>query len=392
MRNFKIGNRSVGAGHPCYIIAEISCNHEGNLEEARGIIEAAAKAGCDAVKIQTYTADTITRDFKTKPKGTIWENLDLHGLYKKASTPWEWHGELQKTADAHGLHLFSSPFDETAVDFLEEMNAPVYKIASFEIVDTKLLEKVAKTRKPVIISSGMSTYMELREAFDTLRAQGASDIAILKCNSGYPGEFAEANLRTIPVMEELFGCVVGLSDHIIFADSQIENCRKPFAHITPLEAVKLGAKIVEVHLTLDREKARGLMENNEGGFDWPFSRTPAELKQMVDAIRAFERGEGISYTEEESALAVAARGEVRFDPTPKEEGSRSIRPSLWVVEDIKKGEVLRFSGGERGNFDSIRPGGGLHIRYADVIEGKPATRDLKAGEPLEWGMVGITRQ
>ena len=176
----------------------MSCNHEGDIEEAKKIIEVAAQTGCDAAKIQTYTADTISRNFKTKPKGTIWEDMDLHKLYDQAHTPWDWHSELQKVADANGIHLFSSPFDETAVDFLEEMNAPVYKVASFEIVDNKLLEKIAATGKPVIMSSGMSNFQELKEAHDVLRENGVKDLALLKCNSGYPGEFSEANLATIP--------------------------------------------------------------------------------------------------------------------------------------------------------------------------------------------------
>lgn len=390
MKNFKIENREIGAGQPCYIIAEVSCNHEGDLTEARRIVEAAAVAGCDAAKIQTYTADTISRNFKTKPKGTIWEKLDLYNLYAKAHTPWSWHKELQKVADDNGIHLFSSPFDETAVDFLEEMDAPVYKVASFEIVDIKLLEKIAATGKPVIMSSGMSTFQELDEAVNTLRRCGVTDLALLKCNSGYPGNFSEANLATIPVMAELFDCVVGLSDHIIFVDSQIDQCRLPLAHVTPLEAVKLGAKLLEVHLTIDRDKARALMENNTGGFDWPFSRTPDEMKKTVDLIRAFEAGEDISYeTALEKEMAQKAVGEVSFDPTEREIASRGIRPSLWVVEDVKAGQVFKFAGSKSGNFDSIRPGGGLHIRYADFIDGRKAVRDIAEGEPLSWDMIEI---
>lgn len=388
MKDFKIAKRKIGQGHPCYIIAEVSCNHEGNLDEARRIVEAAAVAGCDAAKIQTYTADTISRNFKTRPKGTMWENLDLYKLYEKAHTPWDWHKELQKVADDNGIHLFSSPFDETAVDFLEEMKTPVYKIASFEIVDIKLLEKVAKTGKPVIMSSGMSTYQELDEAVRTLRTNGVKDLALLKCNSGYPGNFAEANLATIPVMKEMFGCVVGLSDHIIFADSQLDQCRQPLAHVTPLEAVKLGAKLIEVHLTLDRDAARKLMEKDAGGFDWPFSRTPEEMKRLVDMVRAYEAGEDVSYTTDlEKEMAAQAMGKVSFDPTPRETGSRGIRPSLWVVEDIAAGQPFKFAGGKKGNFDSIRPDGGLHIRFTDAIDGRIAARDLTAGTPLSWDMV-----
>lgn len=392
MHSFEINGRKVGDGHPCYIIAEVSCNHEGDIEEAKRIIDAAAEAGCDAVKIQTYRPDTMTRDFDTKPTGTMWEDLDLFKLYEKAYTPWEWHTELQQAADKHGLHLFSSPFDETAVDHLEKMNAPVYKIASFEIVDTKLLEKVAETGKPVIISSGMSNFEELREAVDVLRSKGVKDLALLKCNSGYPGEFDDANLKTIPLMKEIFNCVIGLSDHIIFADSQLENCRQPVAHVTPLEAVKLGAAIVEVHLTVDREKARALQQKNAGGFDWPFSRTPEEMKKIVQTIRDFEAGKDVEYqTDLEKQMAQKAHGKVCFTPTSKEEGSRMIRPSLWVTSDIKAGEEFKFCAGDdaSGNFDSIRPTGGLHVRFTDHVEGKKAARDIKKGQPLAWDVVLI---
>lgn len=386
MNNFKIQNRLIGKDQPCYIIAEISCNHEGNIEEAKAIIRAASECGADAVKLQTYTADTMTRDFNTKPKGTIWEKTDLYSLYQKAYTPWEWYDELQKCADSFGLHLFSSPFDETAVDFLETQNVPAYKVASFEIVDTKLLQKVAATGKPVIISNGMTDYLELKEAVDTLRAAGVKDLAVLHCNSGYPAAFDEANLNTIPAIEKLFGCVTGLSDHTLFANPV--TYADPLAHITAFEAVKKGAKIIEVHLMLDRTKARSLMEKNEGGFDWPFSREPLELKKTIDLIRAYEAGETIPYdTELEKSVAASTHGSVCFEPTPREIASRAARPSLWVVADIKAGEPLKFCGGKPGNFDSIRPGGGLHIRYADMLDGTKAARNLKAGEPLEWDMV-----
>ncbi|MCD8525630.1 MAG: N-acetylneuraminate synthase family protein [Alphaproteobacteria bacterium] len=240
MKNFSIQNRKIGPGQPCYIIAEISCNHEGDIEEARAIIKAAADCGADAVKLQTYKPDTITRNFQTKPKGTIWENTDLFSLYQKAYTPWEWYGELKKCADVHGLHIFSSPFDETAVDFLETQNVPAYKVASFEIVDTKLLQKVAATGKPVIISNGMTDYLELKEAVDTLRNAGVKDLAVLHCNSGYPAAFEEANLNTIPAIEKLFDCVTGLSDHTLFAEPT--TYKDALAHITAFEAVKKGAK------------------------------------------------------------------------------------------------------------------------------------------------------
>lgn len=386
MSHIQIAEKTVGKGNPAYIIAEVSCNHEGNLEEAKAIIDAASASGADAVKIQTYTADTISRNFKTKPKGTIWEKMDLHALYSKAQTPWEWTFDLKKYTQDKGMHFFSSPFDETAVDFLvEEVGVPVLKVASFEVVDTKLLEKMAKTGLPVIMSNGMTDFMEMKEAVDTLRAHGCKDLALLHCNSGYPAAFNEANLKTMAVMAEYFNTPVGVSDHTLFADH--ENYEKPMAHVTPIEAIALGGSIVEVHLTIDRARARAAFEKGEGGFDWPFSMNPDEFTKMVDGIRHFEKTGRINYdSDEEKRVALSTHGEVVFTPTEKEIASRTVRPTLWVVRDIKAGEKLVFAAENKdsGNFDSIRPGGGLPIRFVDMIEGRKAANDINAGTPLTW--------
>lgn len=388
MSEFNIAGRKIGLDQPVYVIAEVSCNHEGDFDEARKIIEVAAQGGADAVKLQTYTADTMTRDFKTKPQGTMWENIDLYKLYQKAHTPWDWYGKLAKVAADNGVHIFSTPFDETAVDFLVDQGVPVLKAASFELVDTKLLEKMGRTGLPVIMSNGMTDFLEMDEAVRTLRSAGTRDLAILHCNSGYPASFDEVNARTIPAIASLYDVVAGISDHTIYADDK--NFKQPMAHVTPLEAVRFGARIIEVHLMLDREKGRQLHAKNEGGFDWPFSREPAELKFMIDMIRNFEKTGVIEYaTEDERAAAARTHGNVCFDPTSKELKSRVLRPSLWVVEDIKAGDTLHFAGGRPGNVDSIRPSGGLHIRFADYIEGAVATRDLPAGVPLAWDMVDV---
>lgn len=388
-REFKIGKRIIGNEHPCYIIAEISCNHEGDKEEAKRIIDAAAVAGADAVKLQIYTADTISRNFDRRAEGTIWEDIDLHALYSKAQTPWEWSKELKEYANSCGLDLFASPFDETAVDFLvHELDVPALKIASFEIVDTKLLQKVARTGLPIIVSNGMTDFLEIKEAVDILKENGCAELALLHCNSGYPAAFEEANLKTMRVMGSLFDTVVGLSDHTLFADH--ENYKDPMAHVTPLEAVRLGAKIIEVHLTSDRTQARALFEKGEGGFDWPFSMEPDELRKMIDMIRTYEKTGEINYeTSQEQSMAHVTHGFVNFKPTEKELNSRNVRPSLWVVQDMKAGDEFIFGAEnkDKGNFDSIRPSGGLHIRYTDYIEGKKATRDIAAGEPIVWGMV-----
>ena len=288
MKEIKIQDRIIGTGHPCYIIAEISCNHEGDIEEAKRIIDAAVDGGADAVKIQTYTADTITRAFDNKAEDTIWADIDLHKLYQKAQTPWDWSLPLKAYAQEKGIHFFSSPFDETAVDFLvDEIEVPCLKIASFEVVDTKLLEKMAKTGLPIIMSNGMTDFLEMDEAVQTLKKHGCKDLAILHCNSGYPAAFDEANLKTMQAIAEIYNVSVGVSDHTLFADH--ENFKTPMAHVTPVEAVRLGASIIEVHLTTDRDHARALFEKNEGGFDWPFSMNPDEFKQMVDMVRHFEK-------------------------------------------------------------------------------------------------------
>lgn len=390
----KIGKRTIGRNNPCYVIAEVSCNHEGNFDEARRIIEAAAKNGADAVKIQTYRADTMTRDFKTKPKGTMWESMDLYNLYVKAQTPWEWSRDLKKVADDNGVDFFSSPFDETAVDFLVDLGVPVLKLASFEVVDTKLIEYMAKSGLPIIMSNGMTDFLEMDEAVRTFRNHGVKDLALLHCNSGYPAAFEEANLQTIPAIGQIFDVVTGLSDHTIFSEisSDVMQCSQPMAHVTPLEAQKFGAKIIEVHLMMDRTRAKELYSKNEGGFDWPFSREPAEFKKMVDKIRHFEKtGEVIYDSEAERLAAARTHGTVCFEPTAKEMNSRGLRPSLWVVEDIKKGETFQFEPVKRtGNIDSIRPTGGLHVRFADIIQGRQATRDIKAGEMLTWTMVDLS--
>lgn len=376
-----------------YIISEISCNHNGSLDEAMKILHGSKDAGADCVKLQTYTADTITRDFKTKPKGTIWENTDLYALYKKAYTPWEWKIELKAEADRIGIDLISSPFDETAVDFLvNEVKVPMLKIASFETVDTKLLAKAAQTGLPIIMSNGMMDFRELLEAVTVLRKNGLQDLTLLQCNSGYPATFEDANLSTMAVMKEMFDCKVGVSDHTLFVDTK--DYKNPKPHITPLEAVKRGAKVVEVHVMRSREESKVLMEKGLGGFDWPFSRELHELKKMVDMIRDFENGGNPQYeSEEEKQLAKLTQGTVSFDPTPKEMNSRAQRPSLWVTKDIKKGEKFTFAAEkdkkEIGNFDSIRPGGGLHIRFTDIVEGKIANQDLKAGQPVSWDMVSL---
>ena len=348
MTTISINGRRIGAGHPVYVIAEVSANHNHDLGEAEKIIRAAKEAGADAIKLQTYTADTLTIDSDHEPfrvgKGTVWEGRTLYGLYQEAYTPWEWQPKLQQLANELGMDLFSSPFDASAVAFLERMNVPAHKIASFEIVDLPLIETVARTGKPIIISTGMATLAEIDEAVQTARNAGATEIALLKCTSAYPAPPDEMHLRTIPHLAEAFGVPVGLSDHTM-------------GIATPVAAVALGACIVEKHLTLSRAVP---------GPDSAFSLEPHEFQATVEAIRAAEQ----------------ALGRVHYGASERESASRAFRRSLFVVADVKAGEPFTSA-----NVRSIRPGHGLHTRYLPEILGRHAARDIERGTPLSWELV-----
>jgi N-acetylneuraminate synthase len=328
-------------------VAELSGNHGQDFAQAVRLVEAAAAAGADAVKLQTYTPDTLTLDCdrpEFQIRGTIWAGRTLYDLYREAATPWDWQPRLRQVAREHGLELFSSPFDATAVDFLEAMDVPAYKIASFEIVDLPLLRRVAATRKPVILSTGMATWEEIDEALRTLRDAGSGPIALLKCTSAYPAGTGEMNLRGIPRLAEVFGLPVGLSDHTL--DPAV-----------PVAAVALGAAIVEKHLTLSRA---------QGGPDGPFSLEPHEFAEMVRAVRA----------------AYQALGSAELAISPGEEVSRRLRRSLFAVRDIRAGQ--RFTA---ENVRSIRPADGLHPRHLEQLLGGTARVDIPRGTPLAWDHV-----
>lgn len=348
IKSIKIGDREVGPGSPVYIIAELSANHGQSFDRAVELVRAAKLAGADALKLQTYTPDTLTIDSHRPEfligKGTVWEGRNLYELYGEAFTPWDWQPKLKAMAEDLGLHCFSTPFDDTAVDFLERMNVPAHKIASFELVDTGLLRKVAETGKPVIMSTGMATLGEIDEAVRTLRGAGCTQLALLKCTSAYPSPPEEMNLRTIPHLSEAFGTPTGLSDHT----TGIE---------VPVAAVALGACIIEKHLTLRRR---------DGGPDGAFSLEPAEFKAMVESVR----------------LAEMALGNVNYIATDKEKASRVFRRSLFVVKDVKAGEAFTTN-----NVRSIRPSNGLSPKHLpDVLKGK-AARDLQKGVALQWDLI-----
>lgn len=326
------------------IIAEVSANHNGNIDRAEQIIRAAADAGADAVKLQTYTADTITIPCDTeyfRIKGTIWEGRTLHDLYQEAYTPWEWTPRLMALAKDLGMDCFSTPFDATAVDFLEECGVSRYKIASFEVVDIPLLKKVAATGKPVIMSTGMATLGEVDEAVRTLRENGAGELTLLKCTSAYPAPPEEANLRTIPHLAQAFGCKAGLSDHTM-------------GSAVAVAAVALGATVIEKHFTLARA---------DGGPDGSFSMEPHEFKQMVQDIRTVEQ----------------ALGSVCYDLTEKQKESKVFRRSLFIVKDIAAGEPFTEQ-----NVRSIRPGHGLPPQYYEILVGRAAKKNYTKGTPLTF--------
>ncbi len=347
-KTFSIANRPIGPGHPTYIIAELSANHNQDFDQAVKILEAARNAGADAVKIQTYTADTITmrsdrEEFQVKG-GTLWDGRTLHDLYQEAFTPWEWQPKLKAIADGWNLPLFSSAFDSTAVDFLEAMHVPAHKIASPELVDIPLIQKMARTGKPLIMSTGMATIEEIEEALTAARAAGAQQIALLKCTSAYPAAPAEMNLRTIPEMARRFDVPVGLSDHTMGIE-------------VPVAAVALGACILEKHLTLARDLK---------GPDSEFSLDPTEFRNLVQAVRNAEQ----------------SLGAIHFGVSGREEATRRFRRSLFVVADIKRGETFTPE-----TVRSIRPAQGLHPRHLPEVLGRRAARDLTSGTPLAWEMV-----
>ncbi|BCQ60280.1 N-acetylneuraminate synthase [Pseudomonas sp. NFPP10] len=349
MTSFKIGSRFVGAGHGPLIIAEMSGNHNQSLDVALQIVEAAAKAGAHALKLQTYTADTMTLDlaqgeFFIKDPDSLWAGSSLYQLYQQAHTPWEWHQPIFARAKALGMLAFSTPFDESAVDFLESLDVPAYKIASFENTDLPLIRRVAATGKPLIISTGMASIAELDESVRAARQAGCRDLVLLKCTSTYPASPTNSNLLTIPHLRELFGCEVGLSDHSMGVGVSVA-------------AVALGATVIEKHFTLDRAA---------GGVDASFSLEPAEMASLVlETERAWQ-----------------AMGQVSYGATQAESKSLVYRRSLYVTQDMQAGELFSAE-----NVRAIRPGLGLAPKHYDALLGRRARQALKRGTALDWAFV-----
>ncbi len=346
-KNIIINNRKISSRDPVYIIAEMSANHNQNYDKAVKIINAAKKAGADAIKVQTYTPDTITLNCNNdyfKIKHGIWKGKNLYQLYKEAFTPWEWQPKLKKIANTLDMDFFSTPFDPSAVDFLEAMDVLAYKIASFELVDIPLLKKIARTGKPVILSTGMATLSEIDEAVHILNENGCHQIALLKCTSAYPAPYEEINLKTIPHLSETFNTPAGLSDHTI-------------GSAITIAAVTLGACIIEKHFCISRK---------DEGPDSQFSMETHEFKQMVTDIRSVEQ----------------ALGHVNYTVTKKEKDNRVFRKSLFAVSNIKQGGMLTHQ-----NIRSIRPGNGMHPRYFEKIQNKRAKNNIKKGTPLSWEII-----
>lgn len=348
MQGFSINCHKIGEGKPAYIIAEMSANHNQSYERAVELIHAAHEAGADAIKLQTYTPETITIDARgplfTHSQDSLWSNKNLYDLYSEAYTPWEWQPKLKKIADDIGIALFSTPFDPTSVDFLEEMDVPAYKIASFEIVDLPLIRYIAEQGKPIILSTGMATLAEIDEAVRTIREAGNDQIALLKCTSAYPAPPEEMNLRTIPHLAAAFGVPVGLSDHTL-------------GIATSVAAVALGACIIEKHFTLSRA---------DPGPDSAFSLEPHEFRAMVDAVRETQK----------------ALGTVCYDVAEHEKASTVFRRSLFAVKDIEAGEEFTEE-----NVRSIRPGYGLPPKYLSTVLGRRAAEKITRGTPLSWGLI-----
>jgi pseudaminic acid synthase len=341
----EIGGRVVGSNAPVYIVAELSANHNQDFDQAVKLVHAAHDAGANAVKLQTYTPDSLTAKCDNKyfriGKGTVWEGKTLYELYGEAFTPWEWQPKLKQVAEDLGLQLFSSPFDSQAVDFLKQIDMPAYKIASFEIVDLALIRYAAETGKPIILSTGMASLAEIGDAVRTVRATGNDEIVLLKCTSAYPASPRDMNLRVIPDLSQRFDVPVGLSDHTL-------------ATTVPVAAVALGACMIEKHLTLSRDVT---------GPDSGFSLEPNEFKAMVEAVRTTEK----------------ALGEIRYGPTDAEADTFVFRRSLFVVNDVKAGQPFTAD-----NVRSIRPGHGLAPKHMEEVLGGRAMRDITKGTPLAW--------
>ncbi len=349
MKGIRIGSVPVGAEHPPFVIAELSGNHNGSLDRAIRLVEAAADAGAHAVKLQTYTADTITidansADFLISGEDSPWAGRSLHDLYQQAHTPWEWHEPIMRRARELGMVVFSSPFDETAVDFLAKLDVPAYKIASFENVHLPLIRKVAAQGKPVIISTGLASIGELDDAVTAARNGGCNELVLLKCTSTYPASPENSNVATLPILREIFECEVGLSDHTMGVGAAVA-------------AVALGATVIEKHITLARA---------DGGVDASFSLEPREFRSLViETRRAYD-----------------AIGRVRFGPLEAERGSLVFRRSIYVVKDVAAGEKLSAD-----NVRIIRPGYGIAPKHYESIVGATARRDIKRGTPVSWELL-----
>lgn len=352
-KEIRIGSAVISETSPTFIVAEMSANHLMDYNRAVETIKAAKRAGADAIKLQTYTADTLTLNSDAPcfqiTQGTIWDGTTLYKLYQQAYTPWEWQPELKKIAEDMGLICFSSPFDFSSVDFLEKMDVPAYKVASFEINDIPLIKKVAALGKPVIMATGVATREDIALAVETCKAVGNENVVLLKCCSAYPAPYEDINLKTLPALQTDFDCLTGLSDHTM-------------GDAVASAAVALGAKVVEKHLTLKRA---------DGGADAAFSMEPAEFKEMVDTIRIIEK----------------AMGKATYELTEKQQASKELSRSLFVAKDMKAGEVFTPE-----NLRSIRPACGLHTKYYEELLGRKVKEDVKSGTPMVWELVDGQRK
>ncbi|MAV81842.1 MAG: hypothetical protein CMI90_00080 [Pelagibacteraceae bacterium] len=369
-----------------YLIAELSCNHEGDLHEMFELIDIAKSLKIDCVKIQSYTSDTISSDTKFK-NNTMWGNMAIKKLYKMAHTPRDWHNNIVEYCKKIKIDLFTTVYSENDLLFTKKFNFSKYKIASFELSDLSLIKETTKVSKNIMISNGMSYFEEVENAINIIRSNKARP-TLLHCNSGYPANFAELDLQTIPFIKKYFNCTIGFSDHTLFENVNSLKNLEPF--IAPLSSVYMGAEVIEFHLIKNRSKSKKLFEKKKGGFDWAFSKEPKEIEYLIKAIDEFSYKNFLrDLSKKHLKIFKKMKGSVKLKPSNRELETRKFQPSLWITKNIKAGDKFKFGYGKNKNFDSLRPNDGLPLKFYKYVNGKKSLKDLKTGHPLSWEDIKI---
>ena len=363
-----------------YLIAELSCNHNGDIREMFDLIYIAKDLGINCIKIQSYRPETISADVKINTE-SLWKKVSMRKLYEKAQTPNKWIKDIINLCNKIKIDFFLTAYSEQEVSFLKKYNIPKFKLASFELNDHKLIESLCKTRKEIIISNGMATFEELYKSINLIKSH-KNKLTVLHCNSGYPAQFDELDLITIKILKKIYNCKVGFSDHTVFKN--LSNFTNPIPYLAPLIATYLGAEVIEFHLIKDRTISKKLFDKKIGGFDWAFSKEPSEILDMIKKIKKISKKDFInSLTSDEKKLFPKMLGKPKIGPSIRELESLKFRPSLWTTTSIKKGEKLKFGYKGNSNFDSLRPSGGLELNYTDLINNQKVNRDLKPYTPLK---------